>query len=145
MIRSNGTRRAYAPTWTRVWVEECMFFINRHVYIRCRCRLALRIFRDRRTLIMCRAFLIRISLLWGKAKKKGGRRQQDKSTYPRTGIIFFVSVLLRFIVFAFTVLESCFENASCLTANSHVDRLSRVVYHKSGQDKRTYNAYRVKD
>lgn len=43
-----------------------------------------------------------------RSKKKGGRGQQDKNTYPRTEIIFFVSTALS----SFTVLAFCFEDTS---------------------------------
>lgn len=71
-----------------------MFFINRHVYMGCRCRLAFCIFRDRQTLIMCRVFLIRISLLEGEAKREREKKRMDggsetKAHIPEDGNYIF--------------------------------------------------------
>lgn len=59
----------------------------------CRCRLAFCIFRDRQTLIMCRVFLIRISLLWGEARRERKKRMdggsKTKAHIPEDGNYIF--------------------------------------------------------
>lgn len=67
------------------------FFVKPGVY--CRRRLALRVFRDRRTLIMCRAF--NTNLVFMRRKKvEVGRGKQDKSMYLTMELYFCTSTLL---------------------------------------------------
>lgn len=100
---------------------------------------SLRIFRDCQTLIICRAFLIRISLLWGKTEKRrtGAARQKH---LPRTGIILYFSYLpFCFVAFVSTILASRIYSAYPFIINSLVARCTSQI----GIRKRTYNAQRL--
>lgn len=105
---SRGTRHVCSRVYVGTYVSGIVcFFVKPGVYRRR--RLALRVFRDRRTLIMCRAF--NTNLVFMRRKKvEVGRGKQDKRHVPDDGIILlhppscfvaFVSFVLSFALIAY--------------------------------------------